>query len=188
MGENKEYKEMIDGFVEYQKNLHAKNQKKISVGLKVNILLPLVFLLLCFFSDGSKLIFLMLWIISLFGIAFYLVYVEFIDYKIVRKMKEFGMISDEEMENRKLIGDNIETAGDNLVERLDEIDEKIDANKKRIAETFQSGKERLTINVLEEKEKILEEREKMITRLRQRISQEESEKNAEEEKNHEEHS
>ena len=48
MGENKEYKEMIDGFVEYQKNLHAKNQKKISVGLKVNILLPLVFLLLCF--------------------------------------------------------------------------------------------------------------------------------------------
>ena len=87
MGENKEYKEMIDGFVEYQKNLHAKNQKKISVGLKVNILLPLVFLLLCFFSDGSKLIFLMLWIISLFGIAFYLVYVEFIDYKIVRKMK-----------------------------------------------------------------------------------------------------
>lgn len=142
MGENKEYKEMIDGFVEYQKNLHAKNQKKISVGLKVNILLPLVFLLLCFFSDGSKLIFLMLWIISLFGIAFYLVYVEFTDYKIVRKMKEFGMISDEEMENRKLIGDNIETAGDNLVERLDEIDEKIDANKKRIAETFQSGKER----------------------------------------------
>ena len=34
----------------------------------------------------------------------------------------------------------------------------------------------------------LEEREKMITRLRQRISQEESEKNAEEEENHEEHS
>lgn len=195
MGENKEYKEMIDGFVEYQKNLHVKHQKKISVGLKVNILLPLVFLLLCFFSDGSKLIFLMLWIISLFGIAFYLVYVEFTDYKVVRKMKEFGMIDDEELENRKLIGDNIETAGDNLVERLDEIDEKIDANKKRIAETFQSGKERLTINVLEEKEKILEERERlleerenMITRLRQRISQEESEKNAEEEENHEEHS
>lgn len=191
MSEKKEYREMVDGFVKYQQDLHVKNQKKISVGLKINILLPLVFLLLCFFTDGSKLIFLILWIISLFGIAFYLMYVEFTDYKVMAKMKEFGMISDEHAENQNLIGENIESAGDSLTERLDEIDEKMEENRKRIVENLQNSKERITANILEEKERILEEKERLLEE-RERVfakMKSKSEQESEEEvENHEEHS
>lgn len=195
MSEKKEYREMVDGFVKYQQDIHIKNQKKISVGLKVNILLPLIFLLLCFFTDGSKLIFLILWIISLFGIAFYLMYVEFTDYKIMDKMKEFGMISEEHAENQNLIGENIGNAGDNLTERLDEIDEKMEANRKRFVENLQNGKERITANILEEKERILEEkerlleeRERLFVRMKTRTEQDEAQESEEEVENHEEHS
>ena len=74
MGKEKEI--VYEKFLELQQQVHLKNQKKIRVGLKVNILLPLVFLIISFVSNRSKLVFLVLWIVSLFGIAAYLMYVE----------------------------------------------------------------------------------------------------------------
>ena len=90
MGNDKEL--MYDKFLELQQQENLKNQKKIRVGLKINILLPLIFLAICFISDRSKLVFLLLWIISLFGIAFYLLYVEYMDFKLQAQLKEFGII------------------------------------------------------------------------------------------------
>ena len=96
---------MYDRFLELQQQVHVKNQKKIRVGLKVNIILPLVFLAISFLSNRSKLVFLVLWIVSLFGIAFYLLYVEYMDFKLQESMKEFGIIEDEE--NQALIGNEV---------------------------------------------------------------------------------
>lgn len=96
---------MYDRFLELQQQVHVKNQKKIRVGLKVNIILPLVFLAISFLSNRSKLVFLVLWIVSLFGIAFYLLYVEYMDFKLQESMKEFGII--EEEENQALIGNEV---------------------------------------------------------------------------------
>lgn len=96
---------MYDRFLELQQQVHIKNQKKIRVGLKVNIILPLVFLAISFLSNRSKLAFLVLWIVSLFGIAFYLLYVEYMDFKLQESMKEFGIIDKEE--NQALIGNEV---------------------------------------------------------------------------------
>ena len=65
MAKKHKYKEMYRKFVDYQQQLHEENQKRIRIGLKVNVLLPLLFLILSFAISEGKLIFLILWIISL---------------------------------------------------------------------------------------------------------------------------
>lgn len=105
MSKNKE-QIVYEKFLELQQETHLKNQKKIRVGLKVNILLPLVFLVISFISNRSKLVFLVLWIASLFGIAFYLLYVEYMDFKLQEQLKELG-IMEEEAEAQALIGEEV---------------------------------------------------------------------------------
>ncbi|MBE5920613.1 MAG: hypothetical protein II833_08715 [Pseudobutyrivibrio sp.] len=104
MGKEKEI--VYEKFLELQQQVHLKNQKKIRVGLKVNILLPLVFLIISFVSDRSKLVFLVLWIVSLFGIAFYLLYVEYMDFKLQEQLMELG-IMEKEAEAQALIGNEV---------------------------------------------------------------------------------
>jgi hypothetical protein len=113
MSEKKEYELMYDKFMDYQRGLHEKNSEKIRIGLKVNILLPLVFLLISFITNSSKLVFLVLWIVSLFGISFYLLYVEFMDFKLQERMKEFGVMKEEE-EQMNLIGDQVQKSIEEL--------------------------------------------------------------------------
>lgn len=103
MGNEKE--EMYDKFIELQQQIHINNQKRIREGLKVNIILPLVFLIISFISNRSKLVFLVLWIVSLFGISFYLLYVEYTDFKIQESLKEFGLIDKDE--SQALIGNEV---------------------------------------------------------------------------------
>lgn len=152
MNHEDKLEEMYGMFMDYQQKLHEQNQKKIRIGLKVNILLPLVFLIISFLSKGSKLIFLILWIVSLFGIAFYLLYVEFTDHKVQEKMKEFGIL-DEEHEKTALIGGLVVEGEAAVSEKMDQIDEKIDENKQRIEAELAEQKEK----IVEQKEKIVEQ-------------------------------
>ena len=105
--------------------------KKIKVGLKVNILLPLVFLVISFITDRSKLVFLVLWIVSLFGIAFYLLYVEYMDFELQEQLKELG-IMEKEAEAQALIGeeviqsiDEINNAKNEMVKDIKDLKEEI---------------------------------------------------------------
>ncbi len=123
--------ELYEKFIELQQEVHIKNQKKIRVGLKINILLPLIFLVISFVTDRSKLVFLVLWIVSLFGIAFYLLYVEYMDFKIQEQLKELGIMDDKE-ETQALIGhevvssiDDISQAGSEMVKDLEDIKKEI---------------------------------------------------------------
>ena len=134
-----DYKKAFEKYKDYQQSLHEKNQNKIRVGLKVNILLPLIFLGLSFFAQGSKLIFLILWIVSLFGIAAYLVYVEFTDYNLQEQLKEFSGQSD--LEPEVLIGEKVERAEAQVSQKMDEIDAKIDEGKQRVLEKIEKLKE-----------------------------------------------
>lgn len=104
---------LYEKFLDLQQQVHLKNQKKIRVGLKVNILLPLVFLVLSFATDRSKLVFLLLWIISLFGISFYLLYIEYMDFKLQKQLMELG-IMEKEAEAQALIGEEV-------IQSIDEI-------------------------------------------------------------------
>ncbi len=129
MGKEKEI--VYEKFMDLQQQVHQRNQKKIKVGLKVNILLPLVFLVISFITDRSKLVFLVLWIASLFGIAFYLLYVEYMDFELQEQLKELG-IMEKEAEAQALIGeeviqsiDEINNAKNEMVKDIKDLKEEI---------------------------------------------------------------
>ena len=99
MNEDKKFQEMYEKLMDYESSLHEINQKRIKIGLRCIYIIPLIFLVLLFITDSSKIIFLVLWIASLFGIAIYLIGVEYVDYKLHEKMNEIGGKNDIEPES-----------------------------------------------------------------------------------------
>lgn len=84
----KDLERMYSMLVDYEKAIHEKNQKRIHVGILCLYIIPIIFLMLVFLTDSSKVIFLTLWIVSLFGIGIYLLMVEYNDYNLQHRMKE----------------------------------------------------------------------------------------------------
>ena len=68
-------------------------------------IIPLIFLALLFWTESSKIVFLILWIVSLFILAGYLIFVEYSDYKLQEKLNEIS--NREQQERDALIGDGI---------------------------------------------------------------------------------
>lgn len=99
MNEDKKFQEMYEKLMDYESSLHEINQKRIKIGLRCIYIIPLIFLVLLFITDSSKIIFLVLWIASLFGIAIYLIGVEYVDYKLQEKMNEIDGKNDIEPES-----------------------------------------------------------------------------------------
>ena len=133
MAKETEYKEVYNKFIYYQQSVHLANQKRIQVGLKVNILLPLVFLVLSFAVSSAKLVFLILWIISLFGIAGYLIYVEYSDYKMMQQLEEFGVELEVDKIDRSLLGDSVQQ-----VESIaKDIEERVEHHKEMVAQILE---------------------------------------------------
>ncbi len=129
----KNFEEKYREIQAYEEKLHEENQHRIRVGIRLNPIIPLIFLILSFLNSDSKLIFLILWIISLFGIAGYLIYVEYTDYVLQEKMKEFGF-RDEDEKNDVLLGHTVAAASDAVIDRTVKIDEKIEETKQDIRE------------------------------------------------------
>lgn len=75
-------KDIMEKVLEFKDKAHADNVRKIKAGIKCIFTVPACFLILLFFTGSSKIIFLVLWIASLFIIAAYLIHVEYSDYKI----------------------------------------------------------------------------------------------------------
>lgn len=75
-------KDIMEKVLEFRDKAHADNVRKIKAGIKCIFTVPACFLILLFFTGSSKIIFLVLWIASLFIIAAYLIHVEYSDYKI----------------------------------------------------------------------------------------------------------
>ena len=92
--------------MEYEKKIHEKNQQRIKIGIRLVIIIPLIFLTVMFKLDSSKVVFLVLWIVSLFAISLYLIVVEYMDYQMQEKLKELG-IKDEDADIKRLIDDNL---------------------------------------------------------------------------------
>ena len=116
---NDKYRKAYNTVIEYEKEAHRKNQKRIAVGLKLIIIIPLIFLALLFFTGSSKVIFLILWIVSLFILAAYLITVEYMDYNLMERMAKLRG-QDEDMENYDLIGnDAIENRIRDVLDKID---------------------------------------------------------------------
>lgn len=73
----------------FRDNAHAENVKKLKAGIKCIFTVPACFLILLFLTGSSKIIFLVLWIASLFIIAAYLIHVEYSDYKVQEMVNSF---------------------------------------------------------------------------------------------------
>lgn len=116
---NDKYRKAYNMVIEYEKEAHRKNQKRIAVGLKLIIIIPLIFLALLFFTGSSKVIFLILWIVSLFILAAYLITVEYMDYNLMEHMAKLRGENDD-MENYDLIGnDAIENRIRDVLDKID---------------------------------------------------------------------
>ena len=85
--DEKKYSQLYQALLQEVLQFHSGNQRRIRKGKLSLLLVPLVFLVLLFLSEGSRVIFLLLWIVSMFGIAAYLIAVEYIDYEMQNKVK-----------------------------------------------------------------------------------------------------
>lgn len=128
MEKKEKYEQMYEKLVNYERKIHERNQKRIRIGLKCIMIIPLIFLILLFWTESNKVVFLILWIVSLFAIAAYLIAVEYMDYNLQEKLNE---LSDEESGVEALIGAEIDEVEENLKNAI----QKLDATLNSEAET-----------------------------------------------------
>ena len=86
--DEKKYSQLYQALLQEVLQFHSGNQRRIRKGMLSLLLVPLAFLVLLFLSNGSRVIFLLLWIVSMFGIAAYLIAVEYVDYEMQNKVKK----------------------------------------------------------------------------------------------------
>lgn len=112
MDKESKYEKMYRAMMEYEDRTHLKNKHRIRVGIACLVFVPIFFLVLMFMTDSSKPLFLMLWIISLYGIAVFLILVEYADHKLQKRLAQFR--GEEEVEVRALIGQHMENMEETL--------------------------------------------------------------------------
>lgn len=105
MDKKEDFEKLYDMMLEYEEEIHKKNQKRIKIGMKCLLIIPMIFLILLLLTQSSKLVFLILWIVSLFILAAYLIFVEYSDDKLQQKLSEIS--NREQAERDALIGSGI---------------------------------------------------------------------------------
>ena len=93
-----EQTQSTEKILEYQQEMHEKNQKRIKYGIRCVLMIPLIFMAVMFALDSNKVVFLVLWIVSLFAISIYLIVVEYSDYQAQMKLSELGIKKDDEIQ------------------------------------------------------------------------------------------
>lgn len=91
--------------VAYYAAIHEKNRKRIKTGMICMFVIPVVFLILLFMMQSSKIVYLVLWIASLFILCGYLIAVEYSDYSLQEKLEALGV--DEHGVDGSLIGPDV---------------------------------------------------------------------------------
>lgn len=120
LSDDKRLREMYDKLVGYEKTIHEQNQKRIKIGLRCIYSIPLFFLvLLMIVPDSSKIIFLVLWIVSLFAIAVYLIGVEYVDYKLQEKMNEISGCDAQSVSPVVQIEDRVQEIAERVEQKFD---------------------------------------------------------------------
>lgn len=130
MKDNNKYQIMYDRLMEYENEQHIRNQKRIKIGLRCIWIVPAIFLFLLFATESSKVIFLVLWIASLFAISVYLICVEYMDYNLQEKMHHISGEKDAKVEG--------------LID-IDGMEERVNAIANSVAEKIETRKEDLKL-------------------------------------------
>ena len=95
-------KELREEILEHAAKFEAKFHKRIRTGFLLMLILPLVFLVLAFSVTANvKLVFLILWIVSLIALALYLICLEFIHSHMLKRMSLDGLSEEDLMKMMK---------------------------------------------------------------------------------------
>ena len=71
----------------YYEKEHKRNKDRIKYGIIAMLIIPIIFLILLFVVNSSKVIFLVMWIASSFIISGYLIAIEYKDYNMTENLK-----------------------------------------------------------------------------------------------------
>ena len=151
----KDYEKMSDILAQYENEMHEKNQKKLRIGLRCIWIIPLIFLCLLFLTDTSKVVFLILWIASLFGIAVYLILLEYADYKLQEKLGEISGRKDKEVQ--ALLAPDLAGMEGRLRNVIEKIDSGLNAPEELVLEEKSQEEDLLEENETDAEVKEIEE-------------------------------
>lgn len=88
MAKEREYQELYDRLIHEVGTLHQTNRRRIRNGMRMLVAVTLGLMLLMFLAEGNKVFTLMLWILSMFTVAAYLIAVEYADYELQKKIED----------------------------------------------------------------------------------------------------
>ena len=97
MTRERDYQELYDRLLEEVSTLHRNNRRRIRVGMRMLLAVTLGLMLLMFLAGGNKVFTLMLWILSMFAVAAYLIAVEYADYELQKKLEQITQMELESM-------------------------------------------------------------------------------------------
>ncbi len=80
-----QYEKKYNDLMDCLNQMHERNTKRMRTALRSLLIIPTIFLVMLFFTNSSKTIFLVLWIVSMFIIASVLIVIEYQDFTL-RKM------------------------------------------------------------------------------------------------------
>lgn len=88
MTTEEKYHQLYDRLLEEVTALHRSNQHRIRTGMRALVIVTLGLMLLMFLAEGNKVFTLILWIVSMFALAAYLIGVEYMDYELQKKLQD----------------------------------------------------------------------------------------------------
>lgn len=92
MSTERDYQKLYDRLLEEVGALHRANQRRIRSGLRALLAVTVGLMLLMFLAGGNKVFTLMLWILSMFAVAAYLIAVEYMDYELQKKLRDIAQL------------------------------------------------------------------------------------------------
>lgn len=95
MSTERDYQKLYDRLLEEVGALHRANQHRIRSGLRALLVVTVGLMLLMFLADGNKVFTLMLWILSMFAVAAYLIAVEYMDYELQKKLRDIAQLQED---------------------------------------------------------------------------------------------
>lgn len=137
--ENEQFRKLFQQLVREEEQLHEENQRRIKAGIQCLFWVPALFLILLLLTESEKAIFLVLWIVSLFVIAGYLIYIEYLDFQSKERLQRFS--DQAEKTNFGLIGSDLEAFEEIVSRMLLQIREKKAENRQKLMELLALEKE-----------------------------------------------
>ena len=79
---------IYDYVLNYVKDAHSQNQRRIHTGMALLYLLPLLIILIVALTGSNRIVFLIIWIVAMFALAIFMIFVAFDDHQLKKVLHE----------------------------------------------------------------------------------------------------